>query len=311
MKKYRVIPLLLATIMLLSLFGCQKTEPVTTEDVVFEDVVADEPVPMDAAPAESLLVKKNSNAVIDYSHTTDGYVTVCWTGDATETVKVRIGCPGSRMYLYNLKTDGSYETLPLTEGDGNYTVQVLRQKEGTKYVSVLKQVITAKIDEFSPFLRSNQYVKYSDDSNAIKLAAELCANATDDIQKTEAIYNFVVKNLTYDYEKAATVKSGYIPKIDEVLEAKKGICSDYAVLMVAMLRSQGVPAKLIFGWAGDEYHAWVEVYSKSEGSVNDSIHFDANGWKRMDPTFASTGNSCDAVMNYIADDANYTVNFVR
>ena len=41
-----------------------------------------------------------------------------------------------------------------------------------------------------------------------------------------------------------------LPSVDETLKTKKGICFDYAALMTAMLRSQGIPTKLEIGYQG-------------------------------------------------------------
>ena len=74
----------------------------------------------------------------------------------------------------------------------------------------------------------------------------------------------------------------------ELLKVKKGICFDYAALMVAMLRINHIPARLICGNTDVEYHAWVEVYLKGKGWVNPDIFMDEKTWTRMDPTFASS-----------------------
>ena len=126
----------------------------------------------------------------------------------------------------------------------------------------------------------------------------------------EKVYNFVVGNLTYDKEKAATVQSGYLPVLDTVLAEKKGICFDYAALMAGMLRSQGVPCKLVVGYAGTAYHAWISVWSEATGWVDGAIFFDGTTWQRMDPTFASTGRQSQAIMQYIGDGTNYTVKYL-
>ena len=122
----------------------------------------------------------------------------------------------------------------------------------------------------------------------------------------EAIFNFVVSNLTYDYEKAATVKSGYLPDLDQVLAAKKGICFDYAALMAAMLRSQGVPTRLICGTvsANDLNHAWNEVYLAGAGWVTVRVYFEGSKWERMDPTFGTSNSS--TIEQYIGNGTNYT-----
>ena len=52
----------------------------------------------------------------------------------------------------------------------------------------------------------------------------MCSPAKKDLlEKVAAIYNYVVRTLSYDYDKAATVQSAYLPNLDAVLRAKKGI----------------------------------------------------------------------------------------
>ena len=123
------------------------------------------------------------------------------------------------------------------------------------------------------------------------------------------VYDYVVTNLSYDYEKAATVKSGYLPELDLVLEAKKGICFDYAALMTAMLRSQEVPCKLVVGYAGQTYHSWISVWTEENGWVDGAIFFDGQSWKRMDPTFASSQARSDEIMEFI-ENGNYRVKYL-
>jgi hypothetical protein len=52
-----------------------------------------------------------------------------------------------------------------------------------------------------------------------------------------------------------------------------------------MLRSVGIPTKMEIGYSGDAYHAWVSVYVKDIGWINDLIQFDGSVWTLMDPTF--------------------------
>jgi len=115
--------------------------------------------------------------------------------------------------------------------------------------------------------------------------------------------------MTYDRELARTVKSGYVPVLDTVLEKKSGICFDYASLMTGMLRSQGVPCKLVVGYAGKTYHAWISVYTEASGWVDGAVFFDGKTWQRMDPTFASSGKGSAAILQYIGDGSNYTAKY--
>ena len=146
---------------------------------------------------------------------------------------------------------------------------------------------------------------YANAPKAVAKAAELAGNETDPLKLVEIIYDYVVTNLTYDKKLAATVKSGYLPVLDNVLAKKTGICFDYASLMTGMLRSLGVPCKLVVGYAGSTYHAWINVWSEETGWVTGAIYFDGSAWQRMDPTFASSGNQSSSIMKYIGNGKNY------
>ena len=253
--------------------------------------------------------KRVTKAVIDYSNTDDGYVMVQFTGKTTKRLKAQVKGPATT-YTYNL-TPGQWETFPLSDGNGKYQVSVYENVSGTKYAAVTSVSFDVKLtDEFAPYLLPNQYVNYTASNKAVEKAKELVGTETDVLKKVESIYDFVVETLTYDQEKAATVKSGYLPVLDTVLEQKKGICFDYASLMAAMLRSQGVPCKLVVGYAGTAYHAWINVWSEETGWIDGVIFFDGTTWQRMDPTFASSGKKSASIMTHIGDGKNYTVKYL-
>lgn len=275
-------------------------------------LVSTTPAPAPAIPAavaSGVKVKKVSKAVIDYSNTKDGYVMVKFTGQTSKKLKAQVKGP-TTTYTYNV-TPGVWEVFPVSDGNGKYRVAVFENVSGTRYASVtyVDFDVTLK-DEFAPFLLANQYVNYTADSKTVAKAQELVKPEMKLLEKVGTVYNFVVGNLTYDYQKAATVQSGYLPDLDTVLAEKKGICFDYAALMTGMLRSQGVPCKLVVGYAGTAYHAWISVWSEDTGWVDGAIMFDGKTWQRMDPTFASSGKKSEAIMKYIGDGKNYTVKYL-
>ena len=126
----------------------------------------------------------------------------------------------------------------------------------------------------------------------------------------EARGNLEAAQRQYDYNKAATVQSGYLPDLDQVLAEKKGICFDYAAVMTAMLRSQGIPTRLVVGYAGDVYHAWINTFIPQTGWIEGVIYFDGETWKMMDPTFASSAKQSKQIMEYIGNGSNYTVKYL-
>ncbi len=267
-------------------------------------------LPEGTAPvASGTAVKMNSKAEVDYSNSRDGYVMVRFTAQSDKVLRVQVAGPTSK-YTYYI-SQGEWVTFPLPDGSGDYTVKVYEKKladpKDTKYLVSLSVTFTAELkDEFAPFLRPNQFVDYAEAEDTLAKAEELLKGETDTLKKVEKVYDFVVENLTYDKNKAATVPSGYVPVLDEVLEAKTGICFDYAALMTGMLRSQEVPCKLVVGYAGKAYHAWISVWTEESGWVDGAIFFDGAAWQRMDPTFASSGKGSETIMKYIGDGKNYT-----
>lgn len=257
-------------------------------------------------------VYENEKGIMDYSNAAEGYVMLKYTAASDSRLKVIVQGPSEVRYTYNIAPGGEYATFPLSDGSGDYTIGIYKQKgDTTRYAAQLSKTISVKLeDEFAPFLRPNQYVNYSADSKAVKKAAELTASCGTDLDKISAVYSFVISHLTYDYAKAASVRSGYLSDIDATLDSGKGICYDYAALMTAMLRSQGVPTKLVVGYTGELYHAWIDVYTQSGGWVDSVIYFDGTAWKLMDPTFASSGNSSSSTLQFIGNTANYSAKYL-
>ena len=245
------------------------------------------------------------SVTIDASHISEGYIMVSYTG-TNEKVKLQITGPDEVVYTYDLH--GDYETFPLTAGSGSYTVGVFENIEGTSYSTLFTQTIDVKIDdEFGPYLYANQYVNFNGDSKVVEKAEELSKPCNDDLDVIEQVYNYMISNFTYDYDKAESVQSGYLPDVDEVFEAQTGICFDYAAVMAAMLRSQRIPTRLEVGYAGDVYHAWISTYIEEQGWVNGIIQFDGKNWELMDPTFASTSSKPE---DFITNTDEYITKFV-
>lgn len=264
-------------------------------------------LPVKQEPKSGITVYSNAKASVDASNLAEGYLIVAYTGGKDVRIKVRITKSGTQVnYDYDLNNAGRTESFPLTEGDGKYTVTVFENTTGTKYATAFTCEVDLKLrNDFLPYLYPNQYVDYGEESQTVKTAATLCAGQ-DDRGKVEQVFDYVVDGFTYDYDLAATVQSGYLPDVDKVLAAKKGICFDYAAVMTAMLRSQNVPCKLVVGYAGEIYHAWINVYIEGVGWVDKVIYFDGKTWTLMDPTFTSSGKRSDSIMRYVTDSTNYT-----
>jgi transglutaminase-like putative cysteine protease len=258
--------------------------------------------------ASGVKVYGNADASIDASNATEGYVMVKYTGDAAK-VRMLIETPAGNTYNYLMALDGQYDVYPLSEGSGTYKIGVYENLHDDQYAAAFTQSVNVTLkDEYSMFLYPNAYVDFNSNSEAVKKGLVLASGANSDLDVVRNVYHYVIKNVSYDYDKAATVQSGYIPTVDETLATGKGICFDYASLMGAMLRSQGIPTRLEIGYAGTEYHAWISVYTKETGWIDKIIQFDGNNWTLMDPTLGSYASN-STVKKYLEDDNYYQLKY--
>ncbi len=228
-----------------------------------------------------MFAMSNSTYAIDFTSSNMGVVKVLTYSATTAKLKVAVE-NGTQKYIYDMPARGSYVNYPLQLGNGQYTVKIYENTTGNKYKTVYTGTENVYISTpNSVYLASTQQVNWNNENQAIILAKKLLndelylkivrtknnqAKLTDN-EKIKVIYNYVVKNMSYDYQKISTLTSDYVPSIDAVLQAKKGICFDYSALLASMLRSQGIPAKLVKGYSTttDVYHAWNEIYLSAEG----------------------------------------------
>lgn len=231
-----------------------------------------------------------NDASIDVSSLADGYVAASATNSSRLKFQVS---KGEMSYNYDLPSDGTPIVAPLNMGSGPYTFRVMQNTSGDNYVEILSVVENVQLsDEFQPFLRPNVFVNYNEGSAVVSKARELAASAENEGDVMRSVYYWVVDNISYDHDKATQLASatGYVPNPDETLSSGKGICFDYASLCAAMLRSLGIPCKVMTGYVAPEdvYHAWNMVYINGEWvSAEISVH--ANDWTRVDLTFAASG----------------------
>ena len=247
---------------------------------------------------------------VDVSNAGQGYVMALYSGSAAKAV-VQLTGPDGITYKYFLPPSQTPVPLPLTSGSGLYLVDGYENIEGTSYAVLFKDSVETTLDsEFLPYLYPNQYVLFDENTEAVDVAAQTAEGAVSDLDAVERIYHYVIDNITYDDEKAATVKSGYLPTVDDTLHTGTGICFDYAALTTAMLRSQNIPTRLEIGYSGQVYHSWISVYTDETGWIDKLIEFSGD-WTRMDPTFASNGKSSKSILKYIGDGSNYSLQYLH
>jgi len=106
----------------------------------------------------------------------------------------------------------------------------------------------------------------------------------------------------FEFEPGATTVS---TSVDEVLYQKRGVCQDFAHLMLACLRGVGLPARYVSGYlltdpppgqprlmGADVSHAWVAAYAPG------------HGWVEFDPTNDQLADNRYITLTWGADFAD-------
>ena len=303
MRIFHIRPFIAFILILFLLTGCGTSSGQKEEPPVYSPLQ----VLVPEAPGKKTLGA--SPLTLDISNADQGYLTAISDSDS-QKMNVQLTSENEAVYSYFV-SPGKSAVIPFSSGSGTYQICCYQQIDGSRYAALFADTLEVSLEnEFLPFLYPNQYVNFTPDSASSKLALSIISEDASDVDALQAVYNYVVQNLTYDYDLADTVDSGYIPDVDSTLKSGKGICFDYAALMTGMLRSQGVPCKLVVGYAGTAYHAWISVYSEKTGWVEGIVYFDGVSWQRMDPTFASSGKQSASIMRYIGDGKNYTAKYL-
>ena len=297
---------LLTLVLLLVCTGCGVGSKIAKQDPYLWVAQVLKPV------AEGTEVIEEEAFKLDISDRDKGYTVASYDGNS-EKVNIQLTGPDGIVYKYFVTGEDGETVLPLTGGDGTYALEVYENIADDQYSALLNDTFDVSLEsEFLPFLYPNQYVNFTEDSKAVKLAETLAEKATDDLEVLQNIFQYVTENITYDYVKAENVAYGYLPNLDETLESKTGICFDYAALMCAMLRCRGIPAKLDIGYTNNGiYHAWISTYLKDKGWVDNVVEFDGDSWQLMDPTMISEAKTQAEKKQVMKDSRDYMVQYVR
>lgn len=135
------------------------------------------------------------------------------------------------------------------------------ENEKSKSISLLRYSYPEEINTPDRIIKILESIDYTEKS-IIEIARD-CSE-------------YVFNNFTYT-KGITTINT----TLDEVLELKKGVCQDFAHLLLQLVRTAGIPARYVSGYVCSNNsslrgegatHAWVEIYSPKQG------------WLGIDPT---------------------------
>ncbi|HYF75354.1 MAG TPA: transglutaminase-like domain-containing protein, partial [Candidatus Nitrosocosmicus sp.] len=201
---------------------------------------------------------------------------------------------------YEVKLDnGEFDEEIWFNSPGEYTIQVMVNEYDRKY-SYGPSIRIENSRELNKYLIPAKHIE-SNEEIIISTAEEITKACSSDAEKVKAIYDWVVDNIDYDYEKLSKHNMGqYDNRYGAVntLNTRKGVCYDYSTLVAALARSVGIQAKVVEGDLNQGmlkgFHAWNEVFIPEQ-----------DRWINIDTTIgATTGEDYFDIEN---DDESYVV----
>ena len=133
----------------------------------------------------------------------------------------------------------------------------------------------ARLEGCHDFLQGSKYVDLTPE--VWRLALDVTAGVTDVWQAAQAMSHHIHRE--FAYQPAAT--NVHTPMM-EALRSKRGVCQDFAHVLIGLCRSLRIPARYVSGYiyngpadqlrGAQASHAWVEVF------------LPGLGWHGIDPT---------------------------
>lgn len=250
---------------------------------------------------------------VDWSTAASGYIT--FTAKGQERVFLLEGPNTGVQALFTVAKDASIK-VALMDGTGKYQYAIGYNNTDRKtyHIQYKNSFQVSTIDaDLAPFLLSTPWGDYAAAPNATAKAEELWDNQETQYENVRNIAIWVDK-LKYDKKlKQGTIDMYVNP--DSVIANGGGVCNEFSKLLVAMLRSQGVPAYYQSGVADTSSvqsdtrnfvnHAWVRAWVEVSSYVKDGKTYSKGTWINIEATDARLISKDTYERDYSTESNNF------
>ncbi len=141
--------------------------------------------------------------------------------------------------------------------------KVRRVEESADLTRAQRKLPEPRDGKFVAFLRPDRLVPI--DGEITQVSAKVGDTDAPTYQQAKAIYDYVIANMTYDKSGTGWGRGDAI----YACNVKKGNCTDFHSLFIAIARSRSIPARFTIGFPLGAapsgkipgYHCWAEFYS--------------------------------------------------
>lgn len=202
--------------------------------------------------------------------------------DSVEPISLKMNERNQKLYTFNGDNEVPVGTYEVTYNEPIYSLKALRDTAPAN--------LEGLSSEFDRYLQLPETLP----SRVKDLATSITADTDNLYDKAKAIERyFRLNGFSYNQDLAA-VPEGDTDYVDQFLfDTKVGYCDNFSTSMVVLLRSEGIPARWVKGFApGDvvERDNGVPVYEVTNNNAHSWVeaYFPGTGWMIFEPTIGFT-----------------------
>jgi hypothetical protein len=184
--------------------------------------------------------------------------------------------------------EGNYGHVAVDDGGGVFNLDPERPVNRYQATSDVAQTPASSLrsagQAYPPDVLSSYLGLPALDSRIPELAKQITASADNEYDRAAALETYLRTHFGYSLQLSRTVP--HDPLANFLFERKQGHCEYFASSMAVMLRTLGIPSRVVNGFRTGEFndltsqyvvrasnaHSWVEAY------------FPGHGWVAFDPT---------------------------
>lgn len=214
--------------------------------------------------------------------------------DKVYPVRTEIALPPTTNYQTSYVTDLQPQPLNVTkDADGNWLAEY-RLLPAQKLDVLAAGVVQVNLAPKEQPLSEKDFAEYTKEEPYWQTNDTRIKELAQELKTPQAIYDYVVKTLTYDFSRVTDDKPR-LGAVDALKNQNSAVCREYTDLFIAIARAAGIPAREVNGFAYTEnakqrpisltrdiLHAWPEYYDTTRKT-----------WVMVDPTWGSTTGGVD------------------
>jgi transglutaminase-like putative cysteine protease len=186
---------------------------------------------------------------------------------------------------------GNYRLVSIDNGDAVFNLDSEHPVSRYEATSDIAQPSPAQLrptgDAYPPDILLNYLQLPRLDARIAPLAQQISASADNNYDKAAAIETYLRTKFGYTLQLPRTVPRD--PVANFLFERKQGHCEYFASSMAVMLRTLGIPSRVVNGFRTGEFNDLTSQYLVRASSAHSwvEVYFPGYGWISFDPTPAA------------------------